>query len=163
MAQVLCFARSKKRLVALNRAVCSAGHVPIGCQSLAAALRRARTKPFAAVVVEYCRGNQKFRNFLRDAKCRKSIPVVVISRHVINAFQVGGRLADLYLEEPVSQAELAGFVEILTAAVDVPKASAEPFAANVAAADPPAVAPSGPEEESHLPVLPVESAAAAAR
>lgn len=162
MAQILCFARSKKRLVALNRAVCSAGHIPIGCRSLAAALRRARTKTLAAVIVEYCRGNQKFSNFLRNAKCRKNIPVVVVSRHVINAFQVGGRLADLYLEEPVSQAELAGFVEILTAAVDEPRASAEPLASNSAAAGPPAVAPSVPEEKSHAPVLAAESAAAAA-
>lgn len=145
MGQILCFARSKKRLAVFSSAVSSVGHTAIGCRSVAAALRRTRSSSLAALVVEYCRGRQKFCNFLRSAKCGTNIPVLVVSTHVVSAFQGAGGLADLYLEEPVTQAELASLVEILTTAI--PQRATGPLPARAAAAGASGTAASGPKHE----------------
>lgn len=113
MAQILCFARSRRKWAAFSNAISIAGHDPLRCRSVAAAVRRVRTTPIAALVVEYCREGRHFRDFLTEVKRRRDVPVIVISRQVVEAFQVAGSLADLYLEEPVALAELAGFVNVL--------------------------------------------------
>lgn len=113
MAQILCFARSRRTWAAFSNAISIAGHDPLRCRSVAAAVRRVRTTPIAALVVEYCREDRHFRDFLTKVKRRRDVPVIVVSRQVVQAFQVAGSLADLYLEEPVAQAELVGFVNVL--------------------------------------------------
>lgn len=134
MAKILCFARSKKELAALSRAVGTAGHSSVPCSSLEAAMRRARTTPLAAIVAEHCGGGQKFRKFLATAKHRKNIPVIVVAQHVVNAFQVAGNLGDLYLEEPSRQTELANLIQILTSPAESQQLGAKPSAADSAAA-----------------------------
>lgn len=126
MAKILCFARSKRQVAAFNRAVNTAGHSSVDCLSLEAAMRRVRTTPLAAIVAEYCGGGQKFRKFLAAAKNRNNIPVVVVSRHLVNAFQVAGNLGDLYLEEPSRPTELANLIEILTSPAESQQQGAKP-------------------------------------
>lgn len=113
MAQVLCFARIKRRLLFLGDAARSAGHYPVHCKSLRAALRRMRTRAIAIVIVEYRPEDFTLVKILAAAKSSREIPVIVVSSHLTAAFRLCHALADLYLEEPVSQRELASFLDLL--------------------------------------------------
>lgn len=115
MAQVLCFARNRRRLLLLADAVLSGGHCPVRCRSVRAALRRMRTIAIEMVVVEYRRGDLTLVKLLAAAKSVRNIPVIVISSRITAAFQLCRSLGDLYLEEPVRETELAFFVDLLTA------------------------------------------------
>lgn len=116
MAQVLCFGRNKRQLLFLSDAARSAGHYPVRCKSLRAALRRMRTGAIATVIVEYRPGDFTLVKLLAAAKSSREIPVIVVSSHLTAAFRLCQSLADLYLEEPASQRELAGFVDLLLGA-----------------------------------------------
>jgi DNA-binding response OmpR family regulator len=60
------------------------------------------------------------RSIVQAAKSHSSVPVVVVSGYVAEAFQAAEPLADLYLEKPVNPQELVTIVNELLKTSDKP-------------------------------------------
>jgi DNA-binding response OmpR family regulator len=68
---------------------------------------------YDAVVTDWRLGDGNGRAVVQTAKTRSTIPVVVVSGYVAEAYQSAEPLADLYLEKPVNPEELVTIVNEL--------------------------------------------------
>lgn len=113
MARILCV-DDEPNVVTLKCAILeSAGHDVVAATSAEEALRKLNSNHFDAVVTDWRLGNASGRVVVQAAKTRETLPVVVVSGYVSEAFQAAEPLADLYLEKPVDPEELVIIVNEL--------------------------------------------------
>jgi two-component system response regulator HydG len=113
MARILCI-DDEPNVVKLKCAILEqAGHDVTPATSVREAVELLRTQQFDAVVTDWRLGESTGRSVVAAAKRRSSIPVVVVSGYVGEAYQAAEPLADLYLEKPVNPEELVTIVNEL--------------------------------------------------
>ena len=113
MARILCV-DDEPNAVALKCAILeSAGHTVTSATSAREAIDQLETAAFDAVVTDWRLGDANGRAVVQAAKNNSSMPVVVVSGYVAEAFQAAEPLADLYLEKPVNPEELVTIVNEL--------------------------------------------------
>lgn len=113
MARILCV-DDDADTVALKREILErAGHAVTACISADEAFLELERHSFDAVVTDWRLGNCLGRSVVQMAKAHSSVPVVVVSGYVSEAFQAAEPLADLYLEKPVDPRELVTVMEAL--------------------------------------------------
>ena len=101
-------------MVALKKQILeSAGHRVTACLSTEQAVRALTDQTFDAVVTDWRLGDGLGRDVVQSAKAHASVPVIVVSGYVTEAFQAAEPLADLYLEKPVNPQELLKVLETL--------------------------------------------------
>src|ERR1035437_7360652 len=92
----------------------AAGHQVTPATSAHEAIEELKLNRYDAVVTDCRLGDSNGRAIVQAAKMRSTMPVVVVSGYVAEAFQAAEPLADLYLEKPVNPEELVTIVnEIL--------------------------------------------------
>ena len=77
------------------------------------AIEKLQGDSYDAVVTDWRLGDGNGRAVVQAAKTQSSMPVVVVSAYVAEAFQATEPLADLYLEKPVNPEELVTIVNEL--------------------------------------------------
>ena len=113
MANILCV-DDEPHVVTLKCAILeSAGHSVTACTSARDAIEKLRHNAYDAVVTDWRLGDANGRAIVQAAKDHSSMPVVVVSGYVAEAFQAAEPLADLYLEKPVNPEELVTIVNEL--------------------------------------------------
>jgi DNA-binding response OmpR family regulator len=113
MAKILCV-DDEPHVVTLKCAILeSAGHSVTACTSAREAIEKLRQNAYDAVVTDWRLGDANGRAIVQAAKDHSSMPVVVVSGYVAEAFQAAEPLADLYLEKPVNPEELVTIVNEL--------------------------------------------------
>lgn len=113
MARILCV-DDDPEMVSLKREILErAGHSVTACASAEEAMLEMGNQPFDAVVTDWRLGDALGRSVVQVAKAHSSVPVVVVSGFVSEAFQAAEPLADLYLEKPVNPHELVKVIEAL--------------------------------------------------
>jgi two-component system, NtrC family, response regulator HydG len=113
MAKILCV-DDEPHVVSLKCAILeTAGHSVTACSSVPDAIERLKEDSFDAVVTDWRLGDANGRAIVQAAKDHSSMPVVVVSGYVAEAFQAAEPLADLYLEKPVNPEELVTIVNEL--------------------------------------------------
>ena len=113
MAKILCV-DDEPHVVTLKCAILeSAGHQVTPCTSAREAIEKLRQNAYDAVVTDWRLGDANGRAIVQAAKDHSSMPVVVVSGYVAEAFQAAEPLADLYLEKPVNPEELVTIVNEL--------------------------------------------------
>ncbi len=113
MAKILCI-DDEPHVVTLKCAILeSAGHTVTACTSARDAIEKLRQNDYDAVVTDWRLGDANGRAIVQAAKDHSSMPVVVVSGYVAEAFQAAEPLADLYLEKPVNPEELVTIVNEL--------------------------------------------------
>ena len=75
---------------------------------------------YDAVVTDWRLGDASGRAIVQAAKTHSTMPVVVVSGYVSEAFQAAEPLADLYLEKPVNPEELVTIMNELLKTGDRP-------------------------------------------
>ena len=106
MAKILCV-DDEISVVNLKRAILeSAGHNVTASTSAQDAIQKLEHNSYDAVVTDWRLGDANGRAVVQAAKSHTSMPVVVVSGYVAEAFQAAEPLADLYLEKPVNPEEL---------------------------------------------------------
>jgi CheY-like chemotaxis protein len=118
MAKILCV-DDEPHVVTLKCAILEqAGHTVTISTSARDAINKLQQSPFDAVVTDWRLGDSDGRAVVEAAKQHSSMPVVVVSGYVAEAFQAAEPLADLYLEKPVNPEELVTIVNELLKAGD---------------------------------------------
>ncbi len=118
MAKILCV-DDEPHVVTLKCAILEqAGHTVTTSTSARDAINKLQQSPFDAVVTDWRLGDSDGRAVVEAAKQHSSMPVVVVSGYVAEAFQAAEPLADLYLEKPVNPEELVTIVNELLKAGD---------------------------------------------
>lgn len=113
VARILCV-DDDPEMVSLKREILErAGHDVTACVSAEEAMNEMESRPFDAVVTDWRLGDALGRSVVQVAKAHSSVPVVVVSGYVSEAFQAAEPLADLYLEKPVNPHELVTVMEAL--------------------------------------------------
>ncbi len=113
MAKILCV-DDEPNVVALKCAILqSAGHTVTTATSAQEAIKKLDQDVYDAVVTDWRLGDANGRAIVQAAKARATLPVVVVSGYVAEAFQAAEPLADLYLEKPVNPEELVTIVNEL--------------------------------------------------
>ena len=113
MAKILCV-DDEPHVVTLKCAILeNAGHEVTPCTSASDAIEKLRYHSYDAVVTDWRLGDANGRAVVQAAKDHSSMPVVVVSGYVAEAFQAAEPLADLYLEKPVNPEELVTIVNEL--------------------------------------------------
>ena len=113
MASILCV-DDDPDVVALKKQILeSAGHKVTACLSTEQAVHALSDQTFDAVVTDWRLGDGLGREVVQSAKAHASVPVIVVSGFVTEAFQAAEPLADLYLEKPVNPQELLKVLETL--------------------------------------------------
>src|SRR5438270_11291177 len=113
MAKILCV-DDEPNVVALKCAILqSAGHTVTTATSAKEAIKKLDQDVYDAVVTDWRLGDANGRAIVQAAKARATLPVVVVSGYVAEAFQAAEPLADLYLEKPVNPEELVTIVNDL--------------------------------------------------
>src|SRR5215470_12264816 len=113
MARILCV-DDEPRIVTLKCAILeTAGHTVTASTSAHDAIEKLQTNTYDAVVTDWRLGDANGRAIVQAAKNHSSMPVVVVSGYVAEAFQAAEPLADLYLEKPVNPEELVTIVNEL--------------------------------------------------
>jgi two-component system response regulator HydG len=77
------------------------------------AIEKLQANTYDAVVTDWRLGDGNGRAVVQAAKSNSTMPVVVVSGYVAEAFQAAEPLADLYLEKPVNPEELVTIVNEL--------------------------------------------------
>jgi DNA-binding response OmpR family regulator len=77
------------------------------------AIQKLEHDTYDAVVTDWRLGDNVGRAVVQAAKNHATLPVVVVSGYVAEAFQAAEPLADLYLEKPVNPEELVTIVNEL--------------------------------------------------
>jgi DNA-binding response OmpR family regulator len=90
-----------------------AGYTVTTCLSVQDAIRELDVTDYDAVVTDWKFEEDSGRTILYAAKSKSSVPVVVISGYVGEAFQAAEPLADIYLEKPADARELLQILKIL--------------------------------------------------
>jgi two-component system response regulator HydG len=118
MAKILCV-DDEAHVVTLKCAILEqAGHTATASTSAHDAINKLQQASFDAVVTDWRLGDGDGRAVVEAAKRHSSMPVVVVSGYVSEAFQAAEPLADLYLEKPVNPEELVTIVNELLKAGD---------------------------------------------
>jgi len=113
MAKILCV-DDEPHVVTLKCAILeAAGHNVTASTSAKDAIDKLSKDSFDAVVTDWRLGDANGRAVVQAAKAHTSLPVVVVSGYVAEAFQAAEPLADLYLEKPVNPEELVTIVNEL--------------------------------------------------
>jgi DNA-binding response OmpR family regulator len=113
MARILCI-DDEPNVVNLKCAILEqAGHEVTPATSAQQAIELMRCQEFDAVVTDWRLGKVSGHSVVLAAKHRSTIPVVVVSGYVGEAYQAAEPLADLYLEKPVNPEELVTIVNEL--------------------------------------------------
>ena len=113
MASILCV-DDDPDVVALKKQILeSGGHQVTACLSTEQAVHALSEQNFDAVVTDWRLGDGLGRAVVQSAKAHTSVPVIVVSGFVTEAFQAAEPLADLYLEKPVNPQELLKVLETL--------------------------------------------------
>ena len=118
MAKILCV-DDDPDVISLKRKILEqAGYEVTTCVSAEDAIREIERIDFDAVVTDWRLGQKRGRAIVEAAKARSTVPVVVVSGYVAEAFQAAEPMADLYLEKPADPREL---VQILNALLQARK------------------------------------------
>jgi DNA-binding response OmpR family regulator len=113
MARILCI-DDEPHVVKLKCAILAqAGHDVTAATSAHEAIDLMNTHEFDAVVTDWRLGDGNGRGVVQAAKSHSTMPVVVVSGYVAEAYQSAEPLADLYLEKPVNPEELVTIVNEL--------------------------------------------------
>lgn len=113
MAKILCV-DDELHIVKLKCAILrAAGHEATSATSAQEALEKLKQDSYDAVVTDWRLGDADGRAIVHAAKTHSTMPVVVVSGYVSEAFQSAEPLADLYLEKPVNPEELVTIVNEL--------------------------------------------------
>ena len=113
MARILCI-DDEPNVVKLKCAILEqAGHEATPATSAQEAIELMQNQEFDAVVTDWRLGEGSGRSVLLAAKRHSTIPVVVVSGYVGEAYHAAKPLADLYLEKPVNPEELVTIVNEL--------------------------------------------------
>jgi DNA-binding response OmpR family regulator len=113
MAKILCV-DDEPHVVTLKCAILeAAGHEVTPSTSAKDAIEKLQHSEYDAVVTDWRLGDANGRAVVQAAKSHSSMPVVVVSGYVAEAFQAAEPLADLYLEKPVNPEELVTIVNEL--------------------------------------------------
>ena len=113
MARILCI-DDEPHVVTLKCAILqAAGHVVTAATSAHEAIEKLQANTYDAVVTDWRLGDGNGRLVVQVAKSNSTMPVVVVSGYVAEAFQAAEPLADLYLEKPVNPEELVTIVNEL--------------------------------------------------
>lgn len=113
MAKILCI-DDEPHVVTLKCAILeAAGHTVTPSSSAHDAIDKLQNNEYDAVVTDWRLGDANGRAIVQAAKSHSSVPVVVVSGYVAEAFQAAEPLADLYLEKPVNPEELVTIVNEL--------------------------------------------------
>ncbi len=91
----------------------AAGHEVTPSTSAQDAIQKLQQNTYDAVVTDWRLGDANGRAIVQAAKTHSTMPVVVVSGYVAEAFQAAEPLADLYLEKPVNPEELVTIVNEL--------------------------------------------------
>jgi DNA-binding response OmpR family regulator len=81
--------------------------------SVEEAVRELQKADYDAVVTDWRFSKGSGRSIVQAAKSGSSMPVVVVSGYVGEAFQAAEPLADIYLEKPADSRELLQILKIL--------------------------------------------------
>jgi two-component system KDP operon response regulator KdpE len=113
MARILCV-DDEPHVVKLKCAILEqAGHDVTCATSTRQAIDLLNINDYDAVVTDWRLGDGNGRDVVQTAKTRSTMPVVVVSGYVAEAYQSAEPLADLYLEKPVNPEELVTIVNEL--------------------------------------------------
>ena len=113
MARILCV-DDEPNVVNLKCAILEqAGHDATPATSAHEAIELMKSQEFDAVVTDWRLGEACGHSVVLAAKHHSTIPVVVVSGYVGEAYQAAEPLADLYLEKPVNPEELVMIVNEL--------------------------------------------------
>ena len=120
MAKILCI-DDEPHVVTLKCAILeAAGHEVTPATSAHEAIQMLTTNTYDAAVTDWRLGDANGRAVVQAAKSHSTMPVVVVSGYVAEAFQAAEPLADLYLEKPVNPEELVTIVNELLKSSDRP-------------------------------------------
>lgn len=113
MARILCV-DDEPNIVDLKCTILkAAGHEATPSTSAEDAIQKLEHNSYDAVVTDWRLGTANGRAVLQAAKTNSTMPVVVVSGYVSEAFQAPEPLADLYLEKPINPEELVTIVNEL--------------------------------------------------
>jgi DNA-binding response OmpR family regulator len=113
MAKILCV-DDEPNIVRLKCTILeAAGHQATPSTSAQDAIQKIEQNAYDAVVTDWRLGDANGRAIVQAAKNNSTMPVVVVSGYVAEAFQAAEPLADLYLEKPVNPEELVTIVNEL--------------------------------------------------
>ena len=113
MARILCVDDEPHVVELKCQILQAAGHTVTASTSARDAIRKLEEGAFDAVVTDWRLGDDDGRSVVQAAKAHLTVPVVVVSGFVTEAFQAAEPLADLYLEKPVDPHELVVIVNEL--------------------------------------------------
>ena len=123
MAKILCV-DDEPHVVTLKCAILeAAGHQVTASTSARDAIDKLKNNVYDAVVTDWRLGDANGRAVVQAAKSHSTVPVVVVSGYVAEAFQAAEPLADLYLEKPVNPEELVTIVNELLKTERAPSSS----------------------------------------
>jgi two-component system response regulator HydG len=121
MARILCV-DDEPHIVTLKCAILqAAGHQVTPATSAQEAIEKLELNRYDAVVTDWRLGDSNGRAIVQAAKMNSTMPVVVVSGYVAEAFQAAEPLADLYLEKPVNPEELVTIVNELLKTSEHPR------------------------------------------
>jgi DNA-binding response OmpR family regulator len=113
VARILCVDDEPATILARKEILENAGYTVIPCLSVGSAIRELETSDYDAVVTDWKFETGCGRAVIQAAKSKSSVPVVVVSGYVGEAFQAAEPLADIYLEKPADSRELLQVLKIL--------------------------------------------------
>lgn len=113
MARILCVDDEPNVVTLKCRILEAAGHNVTASTSAQDATQKLEHDTYDAVVTDWRLGDNVGRAVVQAAKNHATLPVVVVSGYVAEAFQAAEPLADLYLEKPVNPEELVTIVNEL--------------------------------------------------
>jgi DNA-binding response OmpR family regulator len=113
MARILCVDDEPNVVTLKCRILEAAGHNVTASTSAQDAIQKLEHDNYDAVVTDWRLGDNVGRAVVQAAKNHATLPVVVVSGYVAEAFQAAEPLADLYLEKPVNPEELVTIVNEL--------------------------------------------------
>ncbi|MBB6142245.1 CheY-like chemotaxis protein [Silvibacterium bohemicum] len=113
MAKILCVDDDPIAILIRRETLEVAGYLATSCSSVDEALRELERESYDAVVTDWRFSEESGRAIVHTAKSKWSIPVVVVTGYVGEAFQAAEPLADIYLEKPIDSRELIQILKIL--------------------------------------------------
>ena len=106
MARILCV-DDEIPVVTLKCAILEgAGHIVTAATSARDAIEKLQNNTYDAVVTDWLLGDANGRAVVQAAKNNSTVPVVVVTAFVNEAYKAAEPFADLYLEKPVNPEEL---------------------------------------------------------
>jgi DNA-binding response OmpR family regulator len=113
MARILCVDDEQSTVTLKCAILKAAGHEVTASTSARDAIEKLQHNEYDAVVTDWRLGDANGRSIVQAARTHSTMPVVVVSGYVAEAFQAAEPLADLYLEKPVNPEELVTIINEL--------------------------------------------------